>query len=108
VLEKMINEKNALLSFAGLEADKDFLVSILVSQIYDLLTCVTPQKLQTVLDELNIEIKANKFRNAIRYYKCLSVQPNISFFTKIFSEICYIINAVKKRVFGKIVIITNL
>jgi len=51
---------------------------------------------------------ANKFRNAIRYYKCLSVQPNISFFTKIFSEICYIINAVKKRVFGKIVIITNL
>ena len=43
----------------------------------------------------------NKFKNAKRYFECLQIQP-ISSPEKYFYEICYIYNAIKKRVVGKI------
>lgn len=46
---------------------------------------------------------SNKLKNAMRYYKCLRVQPNVGFFRRIYSEICYIWNASKKRIFSKTV-----
>lgn len=43
----------------------------------------------------------NKFKNAQRYFECLQIQP-ISLPERYLYEICYIYNAVKKRVVGKI------
>lgn len=45
----------------------------------------------------------NKVKNAKRYYECLKEQP-ISFFERIIDEMCYLFNATKKRVFGRIII----
>lgn len=42
----------------------------------------------------------NKFKNARRYYECLKTQP-ITRLERIFCEVCYVLNATKKRVFGK-------
>lgn len=44
---------------------------------------------------------SNKIQNAKRYYCCLKVQPNVGFFRRVYSEICYVCNAIKKRVFSK-------
>ncbi len=43
---------------------------------------------------------SNKVKNAKRYYDCLRAQP-ISMIQCVFFEICYLFNAVKKRVFGQ-------
>lgn len=43
---------------------------------------------------------SNKVKNAIRYYNCLREQSNIGFCTRVYSEICYVFNAVKKRIFS--------
>lgn len=42
----------------------------------------------------------NKIKNSKRYYACLKQQP-ISVFRRIFSQIGYLYNAVKKRLFAK-------
>jgi teichuronic acid biosynthesis glycosyltransferase TuaG len=44
---------------------------------------------------------SNKIKNAIRYYNCLRVQPNIGTMRRVYSEVCYVINAVIKRVFSQ-------
>lgn len=44
----------------------------------------------------------NKLKNAKKYYKCLETQP-ISAFERFVNELCYLINASKKRFFGKVV-----
>lgn len=44
---------------------------------------------------------SNKFKNAMRYYHCLKIQPEVGFFRRVYSEICYMYNATKKRVFSR-------
>lgn len=48
---------------------------------------------------------SNKIKNAMRYYQCLKTQDNLGNIRAIYSEVCYIFNAVKKRLFGKKVIV---
>lgn len=50
---------------------------------------------------------SNKIKNSIRYYKCLKLQPNITYLEKVYCELCYICNALKKRIFGKIITINE-
>lgn len=46
----------------------------------------------------------NKIKNAVRYYRCLQVQP-IFALERIIYEICYLFNATKKRLFAERLII---
>lgn len=43
-------------------------------------------------------VSSNKLKNAFLYYQCLKEHEKISYFKSIYYELCYIINAVKKRI----------
>ena len=44
---------------------------------------------------------SNKIANAKRYFKCLRLQPGLSFVECVIHELGYTLNALKKRIFGK-------
>ena len=53
--------------FIGLDNERDYLATLAHSEMYNVLTCVPPNKLQSVLDVLDIQIPANKLRNAFMH-----------------------------------------
>lgn len=53
--------------FIGLDNERDYLATLAHSEMYNVLTCVPPNKLQSVLDVLEIQISANKLRNAFMH-----------------------------------------
>jgi hypothetical protein len=53
--------------FIGLDCDRDYLATLAHSEMYNLLTCIPPSKLQSVLDAIDIQIPANKLRNAFMH-----------------------------------------
>ena len=67
ILNSLHNGRESKYFFIGLESDRDYLATLAHSEMYNLLTCVPPNKLQVVLDELNIQIPANKLRNAFMH-----------------------------------------
>ena len=67
ILTSLHMENSSKQFFAGLDSDRDYLSTLAHSEMYNLLTCIPPNKLQAVLDAIDIQIPANKLRNAFMH-----------------------------------------
>ena len=67
ILTPLHNGKDTKHFFVGLDSTRDYLATLAHSEMYNLLTCVPPIKLQSVLESQDIQLPANKLRNAFMH-----------------------------------------